>query len=488
MKGNRLKSRDKYLKEAMLFRDTDLIKVITGVRRCGKSSLLDLIRMAIESEGVAGRGFVDVNLESKGTGIKTENELYNYVRGRLSDKDRTYVFIDEPQRIEGWQDAVNAMRVDFDCDIYLTGSNAYLLSSELSTYLSGRYVEVKMLPLSFSEFANFCGVEFASGRSAALAPDGEPVLFDEMLTRYLEYGGMPAIASLTTTQAQHSAYMSGIYEAIAVRDIVNRERGKSKSTVTDPSLLRHVAEFLADNIGNEFSPNGIAGALTSTGSKTTNKTVSSYVGALEEAFLFYRATRYDLHGKALLKTNPKEYIVDTGFRTWMAGYRVTDTGRLFENAVFLQLLYEGWSVHVGKLYGKEVDFVATKDGRVLYVQATDEMFASETREARDRPSEVDARQPREDRGREAGFLRHGHRRHPHREREGLFPLGNAIHRETNRQSLLHADKRRNAPDLGATHQPLAHRNARRLLNGVGHDRAVIEHVPVLGDVRTLHSQ
>ena len=380
MKGNRLKSRDKYLKEAMLFRDTDLIKVVTGVRRCGKSSLLDLIRMAIESEGVAGRGFVDVNLESKGTGIKTEDELYNYVRGRLSDKDRTYVFIDEPQRIEGWQDAVNAMRVDFDCDIYLTGSNAYLLSSELSTYLSGRYVEIKMLPLSFSEFANFCGVEFASGRSATLAPDGEPVLFDEMLTRYLEYGGMPAIASLTTTQTQHSAYMSGIYEAIAVRDIVNRERGKSKSTVTDPSLLRHVAEFLADNIGNEFSPNGIAGALTSTGSKTTNKTVSSYVGALEEAFLFYRATRYDLHGKALLKTNPKEYIVDTGFRTWMAGYRVTDTGRLFENAVYLQLLYEGWSVHVGKLYGKEVDFVATKDGRVLYVQATDEMFASETKE------------------------------------------------------------------------------------------------------------
>ena len=353
MKGGRLRNRDRYLEEAMLFRDTDLIKVITGVRRCGKSSLLDLIRMAIESEGVAGRGFVSVNLESKGTGIKTEDQLYDYVRGRLSDKGRTYVFIDEPQRIDGWQDAVNAMRVDFDCDIYLTGSNAYLLSSELATYLSGRYVEVKMLPLSFSEFADFCGIEFVSGTSVALTPEGDPVLFDDMLTRYLEYGGMPAIASLSTTQAQHSAYMSGVYEAIAVRDIVNRERGKGKSAVTDPSLLRHVAEFLADNIGNECSSSRIAGALTSAGPK---------------------------HGKALLKTNPKEYIVDTGFRTWMAGYRVTDTGRLFENAVYLQLLYEGWSVHVGKLYGKEVDFVATKDGRVLYVQATDEMFASETRE------------------------------------------------------------------------------------------------------------
>ena len=319
MKCSRLRNRDRYLEEAMVFRDIDLIKVITGVRRCGKSSLLDLIRMTIESEGVAGRGFVSVNLESKGTGIKTEDQLYDYVRGCLSDKGRTYVFIDEPQRIEGWQDAVNAMRVDFDCDIYLTGSNAYLLSSELATYLSGRYVEVKMLPLSFSEFADFCGIEFVSGSSVALTPEGDPVLFDDMLTRYLEYGGMPAIASLSTTQAQHSAYMSGVYEAIAVRDIVNRERGKGKSAVTDPYLLRHVAVFLADNIGNECSSNRIAGALTSAGSKTTNKTVSSYVDALEEAFLFYRATRYDLHGKALLKTNPKEYIVDTGFRTWMAG-------------------------------------------------------------------------------------------------------------------------------------------------------------------------
>ena len=174
MKCSRLRNRGRYLEEAMLFRDTDLIKVITGVRRCGKSSLLDLIRITIESEGVAGRGFVSVNLESKGAGIKTEDQLYDRIRGCLSDKGRTYVFIDEPQRIDGWQDAVNAMRVDFDCDIYLTGSNAYLLSSELATYLSGRYVEVKMLPLSFSEFADFCGIEFASGRSVALTPEGGP--------------------------------------------------------------------------------------------------------------------------------------------------------------------------------------------------------------------------------------------------------------------------------------------------------------------------
>lgn len=375
-----LKKRGRYLDEALLFRDTDLIKVITGVRRCGKSSLLSLIRSQIESEGIAGRKFVSVNLESKNTGISTEDDLYSYVRDRLSLERRTYLFIDEPQRIEGWQNAVNAMRVDFDCDIYITGSNAYLLSSELSTYLSGRYVEVKMLPLSFSEYAAFCGVSFEPGKSVALAPDGEPVLFDDMLTRYLEYGGMPAIASLSTTQAQHSAYMSGVYEAIAVRDIVNRERGRGRSTVTDSVLLRRVAEFLADNIGNECSPAKIAGALTSAGSKTTNKTVSSYISALEEAFLFYPAKRYDLHGKAILKTNFKEYVVDTGFRTWMAGYRVTDTGRLFENAVYFQLLFEGWRVHVGKLYGKEVDFMAIKDGQRMYVQAVEGMMDESTRE------------------------------------------------------------------------------------------------------------
>lgn len=379
MRSCELRNRDRYLEEAMLFRDTDLVKVVTGVRRCGKSSLLDLIRLKIESEDVGGRGFVSINLESKSANVTSEDELYEHVRNRLSEAGRTYVFIDEPQRVEGWQNAVNAMRVDFDCDIYLTGSNAYLLSSELSTYLSGRYVEVRMLPLAFSEYLDFCGVSFEPGKSVALGPDGTPVLFDDILVRYLEFGGMPAIASLSTTQAQHSAYMSGVYEAVAVRDIVNRERGRDKSAVTDPVLLRRIAEYLADNVGNECSPASIAGALTAAGTKVTNKTVSSYVSALEEAFLFYRATRYDLHGKAILKTNPKEYIVDTGLRTWMAGYRVTDTGRLFENAVYLQLLFEGWRVHVGKLYGKEVDFVAIKDGGRMYVQATQSMADDATR-------------------------------------------------------------------------------------------------------------
>ena len=371
-------SRDAYLNRALMFRDTDLIKVVTGVRRCGKSSLLELIRKRFASEGIDGRALVSLNLESKACPVVTENDLYAYFRDRLFAGGRTYIFLDEPQRVIGWQNAVNAMRVDFDCDIYLTGSNAYLLSSELSTYLSGRYVEVNMLPLSVSEYLDFCGLAFGES-SAAVGPDGNVVLFDDVLERYLRFGGMPAIASLTTMQQGHSAYLSSLYDAVASRDIVNRERERGRSKVTDDVLLGKIAAFLGDNVGNKLSMKSIADTLTSAGSKTTNKTVESYVTALNEAYLFYKADRYDLHGKEILRTNPKQYVVDLGLRSYLGGYRSTDMGRLFENAVYLQLLYKGWSVHVGKLYEKEVDFVGIKDGRTVYFQVTEEMFSEATR-------------------------------------------------------------------------------------------------------------
>lgn len=385
MNPRRIVNRPRYLAEALRFRDTDLIKVIVGVRRSGKSTLLELVRREIESEGETGRSFASLNLESKKCPVATEDELYGYFRDRLSPGGRTYIFIDEPQRVEGWQNAVNAMRVDFDCDIYLTGSNAYLLSSELSTYLSGRYVEVEMLPLSLGEYLGFCGLEFAPGSSVAIAPDGSPVLFDDVLARYLRFGGMPAIASLDTDQATHSSYMRSVYEAIAVRDIVNRERRRDESRVTDPVLLRRIAEFLADNVGNLSSAASIANTLTSAGAKTTNKTVSSYLAALCDSFMFYRASRYDLHGKELLKTNPKHYVVDLGFRSYLSGYRASDAGRVFENAVYLQLRYEGYAVHVGKLYSSEVDFVAVRDDERVYIQVADNLASEATRERELKP-------------------------------------------------------------------------------------------------------
>lgn len=372
--------RDRYLERALMFRDTDLIKVVTGVRRCGKSRLLDLVKAEIEADRPDGSAFAQLNLESKECPVTTEDGLYSFFRKRLAPSGRTYIFIDEPQRVQGWQNAVNAMRVDFDCDIYLTGSNAFLLSSQLSTYLSGRYVEIKMLPLAFDEYCDFCGVSFGPGSSVAVSPDGTPVLFDDLFTRYLVYGGMPAIASLMTDQAIHSAYIAGLVDAVIVRDVLNQERPFGRSQVKESAMLDKVVRFLGDNVGNEMSANSIANTLTSVGAKTTNKTVGSYVSALNEAYLFYETSRYDLHGKAILRTNPKQYIVDLGIKSYLEGYRRSDMGRAFENAVYLQLLFEGWSVHVGKLYSKEVDFVAIKDGRVLYVQATDEMFSDATRE------------------------------------------------------------------------------------------------------------
>jgi hypothetical protein len=339
-----------------------------------------MVRAHIENECPANSAFIELNLESKRHPITTENDLYNYVATHASQNGRTYIFLDEPQRLAGWQNAVNAMRVDFDCDIYLTGSNAYLLSSELSTYLSGRYVETEVLPLVFSEYLTFCGLNFAEDSSVTLAPDGAPVLFDDVFENFLHYGGFPAIASLKTDQARHSAYMSSVYDAIAVRDIIKRERAGKESLITNADLLKDIAGFLADNVGNMSSAAKIAGALTEGGAKTTNKTVTSYLKALSDAYLFYQVTRYDLHGKEFLKTQPKLYIVDTGLRSMLMGYRFTDAGRVFENAVFLQLKYMGYSVHVGKLYQKEVDFVAERDGKRVYIQVADEMVSAETRE------------------------------------------------------------------------------------------------------------
>lgn len=373
-------TRQRYLDRALLFANTDLVKVVTGVRRCGKSTLLEMVRRQLQDSVGPGFTSVAVNLESRARPVATEVELYEYIRAHLNESGRTYVFIDEPQRLKGWQDAVNAMRVDFDCDIYLTGSNAYLLSSELSTYLSGRYVEIEMLPLAFSEYLDFCGVSFARGSSVGIAADGNPVLFDDLFARYLRYGGMPAIASLDIAQEAHSMYLSGMYEAVAARDIVNRGRVRGESGVANPDLLRRITEYLADNIGNPVSANAMAGALSDAGASTTNKTVSVYISALDEAYLFYRAPRYDLHGKEILKTNPKQYIVDLGLRTHLAGYRVTDLGRMFENAVYLQLRYLGYSVRVGKLYQREVDFVAVKDGETTYMQVADAMYDESTRE------------------------------------------------------------------------------------------------------------
>ena len=372
----KLIQRPTYLERALMFRDTDLVKVVTGVRRCGKSSLLQLAREHIEGEGVPGRSFASLNLENRESGVRTDGDLYEWCKSHMGE-GKTYLFLDEIQRVEGWHDVVNSLRVGFDCDIFLTGSNAFLLSGELATYLSGRYVEVKMLPLSFREYVDFCGLRPAEGNSIMLRDGGDPVLTDDLVLRYLRFGGMPAIASLATTQAQHEAYFSSLYETVIVRDILDRERNATERAIRNPDMLRLICEFLADNVGNTMSANGMANALSQT-AKVTDKTVAAYVKAIDDAYAFYPAKRYDLHGKALLRTLPKQYIVDTGLRSYLMGYGASDVGRVFENAVYLQLLHDGWSVHVGKLYQKEVDFVCLREGEVLYVQVADSMTDEST--------------------------------------------------------------------------------------------------------------
>ena len=379
-----LHPRPRYLDETLRFRDTDLVKVVTGIRRCGKSSLLELVRAQIESESDRRASCVSANLEARGLGVRTDDDLYEFMRAHVSPAATTYFFLDEVQRVAGWHDVVNSMRVEFDCDIYLTGSNAQLLSGELATYLSGRYVEVKMLPLSLSEYLAFCGVSFAAGKAVALDADGEPILFDDVFLRYLQYGGMPAIASLSTTQEGHAQYMDGVFNTVVVRDVIGRARG-GEAHVTDPDLLRIVSEYLADTVGRQCSVKKMTDAINAGGRTVNHRTLGTYMRALEAAYVLYPCKRFDIHGRAILKTMPKYYLVDAGMRQYLTGYRGSDMGFAFENAVYLQLLYEGWQVNVGKLYQSEVDFVATRNGRMIYVQVTDEMSAETTRERELKP-------------------------------------------------------------------------------------------------------
>lgn len=372
--------REKYQSEIMAFKSTDLVKVLTGIRRSGKSSLLRLTEASLARESLPGDSFVTINLEEMGLGIKTAGDLHEYCMAHSSPEGKTYLFIDEIQRVEGWHDAVNSLRVSIDSDIYITGSNAFLMSSDIATYLSGRYVEVNVLPLAFSEYATFCGLEETGDIGILRTPTGDNMLSSTLLDRYMGFGGMPAIASLETTQQMHASYMSSLYEAVAERDVLARGRNNRFAEVKDKRLLRTLSTFLSDNVGNLTSPARIANCLQAEGSKTTNKTVQSYIEALAAAYIISPCKRYDLHGKSLLKTNEKYYLIDMGLRSYLDGYRGTDSGRAFENIIYLQLLYMGFTVHVGKLYDKEVDFVCNKDGRVVYVQVADNLFSEKTME------------------------------------------------------------------------------------------------------------
>lgn len=352
-----------YLNKLISFKDHEAIKVITGIRRCGKSSILALFAKYLKSTGVSNDNILQINFEDLQYGNMTYLELNNFIKGKLdSTEGKFYILLDEIQKIDKWELAVNSLRLDNRIDIYITGSNAYMLSSQLSTYLSGRYVEIKMQPLSFKEYLDFY--------------KDSNVSREAKFNNYLKYGGMPGLAMFKFNEPQIIQMLDGIFSTVLMKDIIEQ------ADVRDPALITKITKFLADNVGNNVSINKIKNTLISQnviskGMKPS--TIDNYIMLLENAFVFYNANRYDIKGKEYLKTQGKYYMVDTGLRNYFIGFRGEDRGHLIENVVYMELIHRGYNVSIGKINDKEVDFVATKFNDKLYVQVTDSLMEDSTR-------------------------------------------------------------------------------------------------------------
>lgn len=355
--------REEYLQKLILWRDEQVIKVVTGIRRCGKSTLLAQFQAYLKDDGVEDRQIVSLNFE------ELENEelldyrtLYQALTARLCPDKTTYIFLDEVQKVPEFEKVVDSLYVKYRVDLYITGSNSYMLSGELATLLSGRYVELSILPLSFREYCQ-------------LQPDGEK---DALFAAFLQDGGFPYIASMNRSKEKVDMYLEGIYNTIIIKDIEERQRRRdtdpNRRKVADIALLRAIAKFLAGSVGNPISVKGIADYITSTGRKVSQNTVADYIEVLSEAFVFYPAERFDIIGKQLMKMNQKLYIVDLGIRRYLLSRRDYDLGFSLENVVYLELLRRGYSVNVGKVGNTEVDFVAKKDDRYHYFQVTATML------------------------------------------------------------------------------------------------------------------
>ena len=384
-----------YLNKLIAFQDTEPVKIITGIRRCGKSSLLKLMIKHLLEQGKTHEQIIFMNFESMQFSNMSVRELYEYVKARLPQDKKAYLFFDEIQRIEQWQDAINSFRVDFACDIYVTGSNAYLLSGEYATYLAGRSVEIKMLPLSFAEFIEFQGYSIKekkdiTGVIRKKIYDNEGDLADaqELLALYMRFGGMPGLADINLNIDNALVLLDGVYSTVVVRDILERELRKEQRQITDSTLLRRLIMFLADNIGNSTSVTSISNMLVNQKllenntkkNKPAVQTLQTYISALLEAYVFYEIKRFDIKGKDYLRTLSKYYIVDVGLRNYLLGFRDVDIGHIIENIVYFELLRKGYDVAIGKIDDKEIDFIAVNAERKIYIQVTESMNDPATRE------------------------------------------------------------------------------------------------------------
>lgn len=359
--------RDEYLNQLKKWKDEQVIKVITGIRRCGKSTLLEMYRDYLKSEGVSDDRIISINFEElEYEELSDYKALYNYIKERLHKTETTYIFLDEIQQVENFQKAVDSLYVKKNTDIYITGSNAYLLSGELATLLSGRYVEINMLPLSFAEF---CQIKKSGDKN-------------ELFAEYMKNGGLPYITNFGDDSEKIDTYLEGIYNTIIVKDIEERQKRREsdpdKRKVTDIALLKNISRFLAGSIGSPISVKSIADYVTSSGRKVSQNTVDDYVEALTEPYIFYPVERYDVLGKQLLKKNRKMYIVDLGLRRHLLARQRYDLGFSLENIIYFELLRRGYSVNIGKVGAAEIDFVARKNDNVSYYQVTASMTEEST--------------------------------------------------------------------------------------------------------------
>lgn len=341
-------NREEYLNELIRWKDKDLIKVVTGIRRCGKSTLFDLFIDYLKTSGVKSNQIIYINLEDADYDFKDYKELYHFINEKIISEDNFYVFLDEVQNVPGFQRAVDSLYIKKNVDVYITGSNAYLLSGELATLLSGRYIEIKMLPLSFKEYVS--------------AFDNNN--YQQLFLDYMRNGGMPGNINILKSNVNDlDKYLDGIFSTIVYKDIMAR------NNITDKLLLESVIKYIFDSIGSPISIKKISDTLTSKGISTSNHTVENYITALLESFLIYKAERFDVKGKNLLARDYKYYVVDSGLRSYLLGKKAdSDMGHILENIVYLELLRRGYKVYVGKVDDLEVDFVAENRDGLRYYQ------------------------------------------------------------------------------------------------------------------------
>ncbi|MCH3917366.1 MAG: ATP-binding protein [Spirochaetia bacterium] len=348
--------REEYLQDLISFKDKKLIKVVTGIRRCGKSTMLELYQAYLKTIGIADEQILAVNLEDGDyRDIRTAETLYRYVEVRLQKERMNYVFLDEVQQVKDFQEAVDWLYVKKNVDLYITGSNAFLLSGELATLLSGRYVEIKMLPLSLKEYVS------------AFTDTNTGMLY----MNYLQNSSFPGTLELIRKQDIRT-YLEGVYNTILIKDVITRKN------ISNSSMLQNIVEFMFDSIGNLCSSSKIANAMASKGRKISVPTVESYLSALCDSFILYKVGRYDVKGKQYLATGAKYYVVDIGLRYFILGQKQVDMGHILENIVYLELLRRGYEIHIGKVGNAEVDFIAIGSEGTSYYQVAQTVMAEST--------------------------------------------------------------------------------------------------------------